>query len=606
VRRLTYLSLLILLGFGLRVHLLGSQELRGDEGFSWNYIQKPPLEILSTIVREGDPQPPLHYWLQWDWLQLTGDSEFAMRAWSAFLSLLLIPLMFQVGARLWRAEVGCLAAGLTAIHPQQIWLAQDVRNMYQLALVFLLVATLLLPRLAGRTFREAPRLWLVYIGCGVVAMYSHYYALFYLTAHGAYFIFKGDSLRNRLYNLGRWAIAGLVIGLLVLPWGLVILPVYAGGQLADPGHLSLGQYAWASFGDLLAGPAQTEAVKTGFIWAGVVLGFVGVGAVLTLASKNFKSALLYYLLAGIVLPFFGIYAVIATRSTFNTFYFSFAFPAIYILIAGAVYFLYRKFVPVGVGVAILGVLALSVGLFNHYYNPDYTKTRGFREIASYLAIHAQPDDIYLANAPDPAQVYYIHNLNLNYHMEPGRSGLTPEEVDAQLGPLTAQRIWFVPANTALDPSQHVRERLNEIALKAEDQVLYRTTLLLYLPPSEAQPLAAQFEDGIRLVGYYYTPNRLTLVWETEAVPQADYTIFVHADATGDAFTLNGQDSPPHMPTSQWKPGQLIVDVHELDVPTDQSVTLVTGLYLPETGQRLGLQTEGWGEENAAKVITLSP
>ena len=64
MRRCIYLSLLILVGFGLRVHLLGSQELRGDEGFTWNYIQKPPLDIVATIVREGDPQPPLHYWLQ--------------------------------------------------------------------------------------------------------------------------------------------------------------------------------------------------------------------------------------------------------------------------------------------------------------------------------------------------------------------------------------------------------------------------------------------------------------------------------------------------------------------------------------------------------------
>src|SRR5258708_34586460 len=131
VQRVGYLSWLVLLGFTVRVHLLGTQELRGDEGFTWNYIQKSPVDIVATVVREGDPQPPLHYWLQWGWLQLTGDSEFAMRAWSAFLSLLLIPLMFQVGTKLWRAEVGWIAAGLAAIHPQQIWLAQDVRNMYQ-------------------------------------------------------------------------------------------------------------------------------------------------------------------------------------------------------------------------------------------------------------------------------------------------------------------------------------------------------------------------------------------------------------------------------------------------------------------------------------------
>ncbi|MEK7329124.1 MAG: hypothetical protein AAB217_28085, partial [Chloroflexota bacterium] len=82
MRRLFILTLILFITFTLRVHLLDNQELRGDEGFSWNYIQDPPAEILARIIREGDPQPPIHYWLLWGWARLTGDAEFAMRAWS--------------------------------------------------------------------------------------------------------------------------------------------------------------------------------------------------------------------------------------------------------------------------------------------------------------------------------------------------------------------------------------------------------------------------------------------------------------------------------------------------------------------------------------------
>lgn len=605
MRRLTYLSLLILLGFGLRVHLLGNQELRGDEGFTWNYIQKSPPEILATIVREGDPQPPLHYWLQWGWEQLTGDSEFAMRSWSAFLDLLLIPLMFVVGTRLWRAEAGWLAAGLTAIHPQQIWLAQDVRNMYQLALVFLLVATSLLPTLAQRTFRAAPKAWFLYVVCGVVAMYSHYYALFFLAAQGAYFVGRPGSWQTRLQGVGRWVLAGLVVGLMVLPWGLVILPVYAKGQLADPGHIGLAEYAWASFGDLLAGPAQSDLTKTLALAMGALLGLGGLATAYTTTKRDHRFALPFYLLAGLVVPFAGIYGVIATRSTFNTFYYTFAFPAAYLLASGVVYGAYTKLKGAGIGLGVLVALGLSVGLYNQYYNSEFTKTRGFRDIAAYLAANAKPDDIYLANAPDPAQVYYIHNLAVNYHMAPGQIGLSTAAINAELAPLASHRIWFVPANSALDPHQYVQQRLGQIAIQLEDKVHYRTSLQLYAPPQTAKPLQVQFDDGIRLVGYAYTPNRLTLVWTADATPKADYTIFVHALAS-DTFRLTGSDGVPTVPTSQWQPGQLIVDVHVFEVPTDQPVTLVAGLYLPATNQRLHLLGEGWGEPDAAKVLPLTP
>ena len=80
----------------------------------WNFIQGTPAAILERIVREGDPQPPLHYWLLWGWSRLNGDSEFALRFPSVFFSTLLVPLMYQVGRKLWRKEAGLVAALVTS------------------------------------------------------------------------------------------------------------------------------------------------------------------------------------------------------------------------------------------------------------------------------------------------------------------------------------------------------------------------------------------------------------------------------------------------------------------------------------------------------------
>ena len=621
MRRLIVLTLLLAIGFALRVHLLGNQELRGDEGFTWNYIQKSFPEIVATIIREGDPQPPLHYWLQRAWLRLTGDSEFAMRAWSAFLSLPLVPLMYQMGHRLWREEVGLVAAGLTAIHPQQIWLAQDVRNMYQLALIFLLIATLTLPRLVSETnpsglsdlkgFSTRWKYWLIYVACGVIALYSHYYSLFFLLAHGAY-VFAPSPVgavrvgKGRGGGRRRWITSGLTIAALVAPWALVILPVYSRGQLADPGSQPLLKYTLAVFGDLTAGPAFPDSVKPTFTLAFTLLSLI---SLISLVPKSLRSPLSrklpVYLSTSLLIPYLGIYAITITRATFNSFYFVFAFPAAYILSAGAIVILYRWQRLLGLGLAIAVIAAFVIGLNNHYFNLDYSKTRGMREVVARLTEAARPGDVYLANFPDPAQVYYIHDLGLDYHMTPGKPNFDPTQIDQSLAGLIENRVWFVPVQSILDPNLYVQSRLLRTAILAEDNHFHKMRLTLFLPPTAAYPLNARFADGIRLVGYYLTPNRLTLLWAADSRPSADYTVFVHALAA-DTFNLSGHDAPPHVPASQWPAGQLIVDVHEFDIPVDQPVTLVAGMYLPSTGDRLTLETESVGEPDAARVTTLAP
>jgi 4-amino-4-deoxy-L-arabinose transferase-like glycosyltransferase len=608
VRRLLPLGLLILIGFGLRVHQLGAQELRGDEGFTWNYIQRPPLEILATIIREGDPQPPLHYWLQWAWLQGTGDSEFAMRAWSALLSLLLVPLCFHLGRRFWRPQAGLFAAGFAAFHPQQIWLAQDVRNMYQLALVFLLIGMLQLPRRTcdtGSSLSWSRRNWFVYVLCGVLAMYSHYYAVFVLIGHGAWFFTAALLQPAGRKAFWHWLGAGIVIAAAIVPWAIVILPVYAHGQLADPGRLSLGQYFVSASGDLLVGATQSETLKLVSL---LILPFMIIVAWWAIRSDSIlrpQPAVGRLISAGFVVPFAGIYAVTATRSTFNTFYLSFAFPALCLLGSGVAAYMWRKTPPVG-AIAVVSVgLVYALGIFNQFGDPAYSKTRGFREIAVYLTLHAQSGDIYLANAPDPAQVYYLRNVPVDYRMQPGRIGMSPAHIAADIQPLLSHRVWFAPANTALDPQQYVAAYLDRVALLAEDVVHHRATLKLYLPLGQAHPLDAEFAGGIRLIGYYFTPDRLSLVWQADTVQTADYTVFVHALAP-DTFNLAGHDSPPQPRTSQWRPGTPILDVHAFSLPENRPLTLVAGMYLAPAGNRLKLLGESFGEADAARVITLAP
>lgn len=77
--------------------------------------------------------------------------------------------------------VAVLTSVLTAAHPYQIWLAQDVRNMYQLAVLFSLLALAQVPALqtTQHPWRTVGYFWLA----ATLAIY-HYYTLFAWLALG--------------------------------------------------------------------------------------------------------------------------------------------------------------------------------------------------------------------------------------------------------------------------------------------------------------------------------------------------------------------------------------------------------------------------------------
>ncbi len=590
MHRTTLIALLLtVVAFALRLYLLGYQELRGDEGFSWNYIQGSPVSIAQRIIREGDPQPPLHYWLLWAWSRLNGDSEFALRFPSVFFSTLLVPLMYQIGRRFWRTEIGLLAALITALQPQQIWLAQDVRNMYMLALVGLLGTLWLLPALLQR---GGIKNWLGYAACGLLAMYSHYYAIFALVAQGAYVLEAGSTARQAL----RWLSAGAVIVLSVVPWAVIILPVYAGGQLAAPGNLEFVNYTSRVFGEVFAGPAFPSTMRN--ILA-VILG--GAALIALLARIPWRL----YLAAGVIVPFIGIYAVVGLRSTFNAYYFVFAFPALYFLLANSLFIVGQRARWPGVGLLIALLAVCAIGLSNYYFDPRYSRTRGLREAVQYITRHAQPDDTFLANFPDPVQGYYLRHLDLPYDMLPLEPNFDPGRVNAALERLEQRRLWFIPVRAAQwDHDGYVESRLEDTVLLLDDQRYAATRLMLFAPPDQATPLNATFADGVELIGYALAPDRLTLVWRATGIPSRDYTVFAHALAA-DGSLVAQHDAPPTPTTSHWRTGQIILDVHEFTIPTGQPLTLTAGLYRPDTGERLSTNATA-PEPNAATITSLHP
>ena len=88
---------------------------------------------------------------------------------------------------------------------------------------------------------------------------------------------------------------------------------------------------------------------------------------------------------------------------------------------------------------------------------------------------------------------------------------------------------------------------------------------------------------------------MTLYWQPLAEMDQDYTVFVHlVDQTGRIYSQHdGQPVAGLYPTSKWKEGEVIEDVHLIDVPADIPTgrySLKVGMYLLSTMERLQISS----------------
>nr|HMT20226.1 hypothetical protein [Promineifilum sp.] len=177
------------------------------------------------------------------------------------------------------------------------------------------------------------------------------------------------------------------------------------------------------------------------------------------------------------------------------------------------------------------------------------------------------------------------------------------------------------------PSGDYRWRLELV--QNDDTVVYsadlgpltvtQTERLFALPPFAA-PVGATFGEEIALAGYTLETEflgrnsvsssaSLELIWQAIAQPQADYTIFVHVlnpDGTCCVWQSDAQPRGGAYPTSRWRPGEVVVDVYEITLPEGATIgdyEIEVGLYLAETGRRLGVTVDG---EAAGDAVRLAP
>lgn len=265
-RTAALLWLIVGLAIVLRLLFLGRDSLWIDEAASVAKARLP-WPAFPAFVMHYDPNMPLYYGLLHLWLNL-GDSEFAIRLLSVIPAVITIPVLYRLGARLFDARIGLLAALFLALNAFHLNHSQEART-YSLLVLLVTLSSFCFVRAVEEPSR---RNWFWYVVTSALAVYSHLFGALVPVAHGVALLFR----RPRDVPWAPAVVSALAVGLLVFPLGLALLTrdVWELGWYdLEPGLLSLVRRFYVLAGGALpllaygmaALLATTSAVRT---WIG--------------------------------------------------------------------------------------------------------------------------------------------------------------------------------------------------------------------------------------------------------------------------------------------------------------------------------------------------
>ncbi len=129
-------------------------------------------------------------------------------------------------------------------------------------------------------------------------------------------------------------------------------------------------------------------------------------------------------------------------------------------------------------------------------------------------------------------------------------------------------------------------------------------------PSDAKEVKINFEDKIELVGWKLNPARpksgspaeLHMYWRAKKANLGTWKVFVHIDAPGQR--IHGDHDPVAglFPTRDWKVGDLVHDVHTINIKrtiTAARFTFYAGLYRGKT--RMKIKSGSKDKQNRARL-----
>lgn len=625
------LVLILLVATGLRFYRLDAQSFWNDEGNTARLVERPVALIIEGAA--SDIHPPGYYLLLHVWRALTGESEFALRGFSALCGMLTVAVAAAVGRHAggWRTALG--AALLVAVHPLSVYYSQEARMYALLGLASALtlwagvrlvqspkskVESLVTPHVSPLTRYSLliTHYILPLAFCIALGLYTQYAYVFVLV--GLNLAFGVDWLVRRPWNwrvLWAWITAHLLGGLAFLPWA----PIALGASGWRPPDLDSAHVVQEIGRALLVGITLPTGGAPWVIACAVILLLL---ALMVHARSRFAAwaTLGMALVPPVLLIIFGLY-----RPAYLKFMMVSVAPLAVVLALplrrtnshlGTV----RNWIT---GLLLLALLWTQITSLQHLYtDPAYARD-DYRGLAARIAAEARPGDAILLSAPNQWEVFtYYYQGPLPVYPAPYR--LNSSEAAAWVDEIVTNHtrlfvlFW---GDTESDPERLIEPYLAQHAYKAGDVWISTVRLVIYgtaaLPGAPITSLDARLGEAIALEGYtlpdnVYAPGDvvpLTLFWHTETTPMERYKVFVHL-LNADGALVAQTDAEPgggFALTSLWQPGELILDRYGVLLPPDLAsgeYHLLVGMYA-FSGERLPIIRDGQPAGDALVLTSLT-
>ena len=376
---------------------LGRRSLDLDEVTSLGYAHANWETFWTALIH--DTNMSLYYLLLRAWTNL-GTNEFVTRAFSIIPAVATVLLVYVFGTRFYSRGTGILAALLLTVNAFYIEYAQDARS-YSLALCLVTLSCYLFI-----SYVEHPsgKTWIGYVTASVLAVYSHFFAVFVLVAQWT------SLLRARHHSLPwRGIITGAVsVTFLSLPLAIVTYLTHQSQNIAW-----MPRFTFLSAYPLLY-------LTGGYPWLDRVGGRVLMGAYVGLCllglmeirrawSEPATQAGTWrydFLLSWLAVPILLTFGISLVVPFFQPRYLIVVVPALVILASLGLLHVRQG----GWRTGVLSVMLVLVARSLFFYYTEFPK-EGWREVTDYVASHAQAQDAILFYTLEDPYTYYVSRLH---------------------------------------------------------------------------------------------------------------------------------------------------------------------------------------------------
>ena len=192
-----------------------------DISFFQNLLKDTPGNRVADVIislRDRGMHPPLYYICLHYIYKMFGNSVFVLRGFSILISLLCLPLAYQIGKKVANSNVGFFFMAFMAISGYCVKYSVLVRP-YQAAMLFSLLTTFFLLKIFDNISYKNKYFYL-YVIAAAAGLYNLYHFMFVLLAQGSICIFHLLH-RRKFYRVTHWFVlfsAFVAVAVLFTPW----------------------------------------------------------------------------------------------------------------------------------------------------------------------------------------------------------------------------------------------------------------------------------------------------------------------------------------------------------------------------------------------------